>query len=271
MKLHALFLASLLLASGAANADKLDDIKKAGVLRVAAFDGNPPFGFIDEASKKIVGFDVDYANELGKKLGVKVEFVPTNPANRIPLLTANKVDLVFANFTITEERAKVIDFSIPYIASGQQFLVKKGTLKSPEQIKDLKVGADKGTTMEQTLREKYPTAKVISFDDTPFAIAALRNGNVQAITQDGTKLTALLANFPDKDKYEIPAFAISEELEGVGVPKGETRLVNFLNDWLRELEKNGTAQAVYDKWFGPTSKSPLPRLFKIGDEHIRKS
>src|SRR5512146_2670686 len=72
MKLHALVVAGLLLASGIASADKLDDIKKAGVLRVAAFDGNPPFGFIDEASKKIVGFDVDYANELGKKLGVKV-------------------------------------------------------------------------------------------------------------------------------------------------------------------------------------------------------
>jgi polar amino acid transport system substrate-binding protein len=263
--------ASLLVLSPLAKADKLDDIRKAGVLRVAAFDGNPPFGFIDEASKKIVGFDVDYANELGKKLGVKVEFVPTNPANRIPLLTANKVDLVFANFTITEERAKVIDFSIPYIASGQQFLARKGVLQNADQVKDLKIGADKGTTMEQTLREKYPSARVISFDDTPFAIAALRNGNVQAITQDGTKLTALLANFPDKDKYEIPAFAISEELEGVGVPKGETRLVNFINDWLHDLEKNGTAQNIYDRWFGPTSKSPLPRLFKIGDAHIRKS
>ena len=105
--------------SGLAHADRLDDIKKAGVLRVAAFDGNPPFGYVDADSKKIVGLDIDYANELGKKLGVKVEIVPTNPANRIPLLSSNKVDLVFANFTITEDRAKVIDFSIPYFASGQ--------------------------------------------------------------------------------------------------------------------------------------------------------
>lgn len=271
MKFQSILLATFLLATGVAHADKLDDIRKAGVLKVAAFDGNPPFGYVDEKTKKIVGFDVDYAEALAKKLGVKLEIVPTNPANRIPLLTANKVDLVFANFTITEERAKVIDFSIPYIASGQQFLAKKGFLKSPDQLKELKIGADKGTTMESTLREKFPSARVISFDDTPFALAALRNGNVQAITQDGTKLVAILANLPDKDKYEIPPFAISEELEGVGIPKGETRLAGFINDWLRELEANGTAQSIYDKYFGPKSKSPLPRLFKIGDSHIRQN
>lgn len=257
------------LFSGLAHADRLEDIKKAGVLRVAAFDGNPPFGYVDEKSKKIVGLDVDYAEELAKKLNVKLELVPTNPANRIPLLTSNKVDLVFANFTITPERAEVIDFSIPYIASGQQFLAHKGVLKNPDQLKSLKIGADKGTTMENTLRQKYPTVKVISYDDTPFALTALRNGNVQAITQDGTKLVAILANLPDKDKYEIPPFAISEELEGVGIPKGEARLLAYVNDWLREAEANGTAQKIYDNYFGPKSKSPLPRLFKIGDEHIR--
>ncbi|MBB3213214.1 polar amino acid transport system substrate-binding protein [Herbaspirillum sp. Sphag1AN] len=262
-----LFLA-LALCSAAAHADKLDDIKKAGVLRVAAFDGNPPFGYVDATTKKIVGLDVDYANALGKKLGVKVELVPTNPANRIPLLTSNKVDLVFANFTITEDRAKVIDFSIPYIASGQQFLAKKGVLSSADDIKKVRVGTDKGTTMEATLREKYPDTKVILYDDTPLGLAALRNGNIQALSQDGTKLTAILATLPDKDKYEIPPFAISEEYEGVGVPKGETRLVSYLNDWLRELEKNGTAQQIYDKWFGPQSNQPLPRLFKIGDTKL---
>jgi len=260
---------SLSLLSGAAHADRLDDIKKTGVLRVAAFDGNPPFGYIDANSKKVVGLDIDYANELGKKLGVNVEFVPTNPANRIPLLASNKVDLVFANFTINEERAKVVDFSIPYFASGQQFLARKGVLKSPENINDIRVGADKGTTMEATLRGKYPDTKVVLYDDTPLGLAALRNGNIQAFTQDGSKLTAILASLPDKDKYEISPFAISEEYEGIGVPKGETRLVLFLNDWLRDLEKSGEAQKIYDKWFGAHSKSPLPRLFKIGDTKLR--
>jgi len=103
---------------GLAYADRLDDIRKTGVLRVATFDSNPPFGYVDATSNHIVGLDVDYAKALADKLGVKLELQPTNPANRIPFLTSKKVDLVLANFTITDERAKQVDFSIPYFSSG---------------------------------------------------------------------------------------------------------------------------------------------------------
>src|ERR1700744_6299276 len=140
----------LLAVSGAAHADRLDDIRKAGVLRVAAFDSNPPFGFVDPATNHTVGLDVDYAQAIADKLGVKLVLQPTNPANRVPFLLSGKVDLVLANFTITDERAKQVDFSIPYFSSGQQFLAKKGVLKSPDQVNGLRVGADKGTTNEIT-------------------------------------------------------------------------------------------------------------------------
>ena len=141
------------LASGAAWADRLQDIKQAGVLRVAAFDANPPFGFVDPKTRKIVGLDVDYAQEFVKRLGVKLQLVPTNPANRVPLLLAGKVDLVLANFTITEERAKQVGFSIPYFASGTQFIAPKGALTTPQQLSALRIGVDKGTTNEIVLRE----------------------------------------------------------------------------------------------------------------------
>ncbi|WP_028603336.1 ABC transporter substrate-binding protein [Ottowia thiooxydans] len=264
-KRNAVFFAALALTASLSWADRLGDIKKAGVVRVAAFDANPPFGSVDGKTRKIVGLDVDYANALAKKLGVKLEIVPTNPANRIPLLTSGKVDLVLANFTITEERTKVVNFSIPYFASGTQFIAKKGTLKSPEQLSGLRIGVDKGTTNEIQLRDKFPQATLVAYDDTPFAFTALRNGNVQAISQDGPKLIGLLANVPDREKYEIPPFAISQDYIGVGVPKGETALTEFVNTTLRELEANGQAQRVYDTWFGPKTKTPLKRIFKIGD------
>ena len=251
--------------SGAAHADRLDDIKKAGVLRVATFDSNPPFGFVDPKSNQIVGLDVDYARAVAKRLNVKLEIQPTNPANRIAFLTSRKVDLVFANFTITDERKKEVDFSTPYFASGTQFLAKKGVLKSAQQLNALRIGAAKGTTNEQQVRTQFPGATIVAYDDTPFAFAALRAGNVQAITQDGPKLVALLANVPDKTNYEIPPFAISNDYEGVGVPKGETRLLNTVDDTLKGLEANGTAAKIYDQWFGPSSRAPLPRLFRIGD------
>ena len=265
-KITALTALTLAVLSGLAHADRLDDIKKAGVLRVASFDSNPPFGFVDAKSKQIEGLDVDYAKAIADKLGVKLQLQPTNPANRVPLLVANKVDLVLANFTITPERAEQVNFSIPYFSSGQQFIVKKGTLKSPEDLNTWRVGVDKGTVNEGVLRAKYPGAKVVAYDDTPFAFTALRNGHVQAITQDGPKLIGLLANVPDKDKYEVPPFTISNDLIGVGIPKGETALTNVVNETLLELEGKGQAQTIYDAWFGPTTKTPLTRLYKIGDK-----
>ncbi|MBE8596034.1 ABC transporter substrate-binding protein [Xenorhabdus sp. BG5] len=254
-------LTSLALVSGVAKADKLDDIKKAGTVRIAVFDSNPPFGFIDPQTKKLAGYDVDIANAIAKDLGVKLELRPTNPANRIPLLSSKKIDLIAANFTITGERAKQVDFSIPYFATGQKFIARKGVLTKPDDIAKLRIGADKGTVQEITLRERYPTAKVISYDDTPLAFAALRNGNVQAITQDDAKLVGLLANVPEAQKadFEISPFSITREYQSVAAAKGETRLVDSVNQTLLKLEKEGEAEKIYNRWFGPETKSAQPR------------
>ncbi|OTA15610.1 cystine transporter subunit [Xenorhabdus vietnamensis] len=257
----AALLTSLALVSGVAKADKLDDIKKAGTVRIAVFDSNPPFGFIDPQTKKLAGYDVDIANAIANDLGVKLELRPTNPANRIPLLSSKKIDLIAANFTVTDERAKQVDFSIPYFATGQKFIARKGVLTNPDDIAKLRIGADKGTVQEITLRERYPTAKVISYDDTPLAFAALRNGNVQAITQDDAKLVGLLANVPEAQKadFEISPFSITREYQAVAASKGEGRLIDAVNHTLLKLEKEGEAGKIYNRWFGPETKSAQPR------------
>ncbi|MEQ1963301.1 ABC transporter substrate-binding protein [Xenorhabdus khoisanae] len=249
------------LVSGVAKADKLDDIKKVGTVRIAVFDSNPPFGFIDPQTKKLAGYDVDIANAIASDLGVKLELRPTNPANRIPLLSSKKIDLIAANFTVTNERAKQVDFSIPYFATGQKFIARKGVLTQPDDIAKLRIGADKGTVQEITLRERYPTAKVISYDDTPLAFAALRNGNVQAITQDDAKLVGLLANVPEAQKadFEISPFSITREYQAVAASKGEGRLIDAVNQTLSKLEKEGEAEKIYNRWFGPETKSAQPR------------
>ncbi|WP_454727449.1 MULTISPECIES: ABC transporter substrate-binding protein [Cupriavidus] len=252
------------LASGAARADRLDDIKKAGVLRVGVFDANPPFGFVEAGSTTPAGLDVDYATEIARRLGVKPEFRATNPANRIPLLASQKVDIVAANFTITDERRQQIGFSTPYFASGLQLIAKKGTLRQPDDLKTWRLGVDKGTTQETTLRQKYPDARVIAYDDSPLALTALRSGAIQAFAQDGAKLGALLATLPNKDQFEISSFTLTREYMGVGVPKGEDRLTAEIDRILLALEKDGTAARIYDKWFGPRSAAPLARDFTIG-------
>lgn len=264
----ALTITSAFISMNYAYADRLDDIEKRGEIKVAVFDSNPPFGYVDDKTKQIVGLDVDYANAIAQALKVKVQLIPTNPANRVPLLTSKKVDLIVANFTVTQERAQAVDFSVPYFATGQKFIARKGVLKTPEDLQKLRIGADKGTVMEITLREKYPTAKVISYDDTPFAFAALRNGVVQAITQDDAKLIGLLANVPEEQRqdFEISPFSITEEYQAVGIPKGEKRLKDKINEVLFKLEQDGEAVTIYNRWFGPETNSAMPRgEFKIGD------
>ncbi|MGS2873391.1 ABC transporter substrate-binding protein [Enterobacter huaxiensis] len=265
---HKLALALGLLATGGmlstqAQADRLADIKAAGVVKVATFDANPPFGSIDPKTHDIVGYDVDFANALAKALGVKLELVATNPANRIPLLQSGKADLIVADITITPERAQVIDFSTPYFVTGQQFLVPA---KSPDKLDEYsraRIGAVKGTTGEQALHQRFPQSRVLSYDDIPLALTALRNGNVQAITQDSTILAGLLAQAPDKANFKILPDLLSKEEIGVGVTKGETALLKAVNDELVNLEKNGQAAKIYDVWFGPQTASPQPRAFKI--------
>ncbi len=187
----------------AARADRLDEIRKAGMLRVAAFDSNPPFGVPDPATKRVAGLDLDYAQAIADTIGVPLEMRPTNPANRIPLVTPGKVDLVPASFTIAEERARQVDFSIPSFVFDQQFLAKKGTLSSSEhlsglRIGGLRIGAEKGTIDEIVRRRDCPKAVVVASGDTPFAFTAQRNSSVQAITQDGPKLVGLPAKVPDR-------------------------------------------------------------------------
>ena len=211
----------------------------------------------------LVGYDVDFAQALAKALGVKLELVATNPANRIPLLQSGKADLIVADITITPERAQVIDFSTPYFVTGQQFLVPAGSPDKLDEYSKARIGAVKGTTGEQALHQRFPQARVLSYDDIPLALTALRNGNVQAITQDSTILAGLLAEAPDKAKFKILPDLLSKEEIGVGVKKGEPALLKAVNDELVKLEKTGEAAKIYDVWFGPATKTPQPRAFTI--------
>ncbi|RAU44789.1 cysteine ABC transporter substrate-binding protein [Pseudocitrobacter sp. RIT415] len=246
-----------------AQADQLADIKAKGVVKVATFDANPPFGSVDAKTHELVGYDIDFAKALAKSLGVKLELVATNPANRIPLLQSGKADLIVADITITPERAQVIDFSTPYFVTGQQFLVPAASGDKLDDYSKARIGAVKGTTGEQTLHQRYPQARVLSYDDIPLALTALRNGNVQAITQDSTILAGLLGEAPDKAKFKIIPDLLSKEEIGVGVKKGEPALLKAVNDELVSLEKSGEAVKIYDTWFGPATKAPQPRSFTI--------
>lgn len=243
--------------------DTLADAKKKGVLVAGVKDSSPPFGFVDEATRQIVGYDVDVVKALADKLGVKLELKGVTSASRMPQLMEGNIDIVAATMTKTAERAKQIDFSHTYFLTGQKFLVKKGSVKSLADLEGKKIGTAKGSTSEQNATKALPTATVLSFDDYPQAFLALQQGKVLAVTTDESILAGLRGAAPNKDDFEIPDIQISDEPYGLGMRKDDKAFVDFVNATLVEMEQSGKAKEIFTKWFGPDSKTPLKRNFTI--------
>ena len=245
-------------------ADTLDAVKKKGVLVAGVKDSTPGFGFIDEKTREIVGYDVDFVKAIANKLGVKLQLKPVTSSTRMPQLTEGNIDIIAATMTNTPERAQQIDFSYTYFMTGQKFIVKKGAVKELKDLDGKRIGTAKGSTSEQNAAKALPKATILSFDDYPQALLALQQGKVFAITTDESILANLLANAPNKAQYEIPDIQISDEPYGLGMRKGDKNLVDFVNKTLLDMEKTGEAKNIFNKWFGPNSKMPMDRgNFKI--------
>lgn len=243
--------------------DTLADAKAKGVLVAGVKDSLPPFGYVDEKTRQIVGYDIDFVKAIADKMGVKLELKPVTSASRMPQLLEGNIDIIAATMTNTPERAKQIDFSDTYFATGQKFLTKKGTVKTLADLAGKKIGTAKGSTSEQNVAKAIPTATVLSFDDYPQAFLALQQGKVFAVTTDESILAGILGKAPNKAQFEIPDVQISDEPYGLGMRKGDKAFVDFVNATLLEMEKSGQAKQIFEKWFGPDTTTPLKRNFTI--------
>ena len=252
-----------LLSLPLAQADTLANIKAKGVLVAGVKDSLPPFGYVDAQTRDIVGYDIDFVRAIAHRLGVKLELKPVTSANRIPQLTSGNVDIIAATMTKNPERAQQIDFSYAYFLTGQKFIAPKGKVRSVKDLEGKRIATAKGSTSEQNVKRAVPSATVLSFDDYPQAFLALRQGRVAAITTDEAILAGILAKAPSMPAYEIPALRIADEPYGLGMRRGDTVLVAFVNKTLLEMEKSGEAKRIFDKWFGPKSDAPIQRDFVI--------
>jgi polar amino acid transport system substrate-binding protein len=240
-------------------ADTLEEVKKKGILTAGVRDYAPGFGSIDEKTEEIVGYDIDFVRAIANKLGVKLHLQPVTPAVRIPYLMRGDIDIIAATMSKTVERAEQIDFSYTYFFTFQKFIVKRGTVKDIADLNNRKIGTAKGSTSGQNISKMLPGAKVLYFDDYPQALLALRQDNIFAITTDEPILANLLSEMSDKDRFEIPDIQIADELYGFGIRKGDKKFLDFVNKALLEMEKSGEAKKIFNKWFGPNSKTPLKR------------
>ena len=143
----------------------LDEIKESGTINIGVFSDKNPFGYVDE-NGEYQGYDVYFANRIGEDLGVEVNFVSTEAANRIEYLQTGKVDVILANFTVTEERAEEVDFALPYmnVALGVVSPESNVVTSLDDLGSDDPVIVISGTTAETYLTENYPDIKLQKYD-----------------------------------------------------------------------------------------------------------
>ncbi len=224
----------------------VDTIKSRGTLLAGVKYDTPPFGYVDQ-NNQVAGFDVDLVKEIAKALGVKVDLIKVTSPTRIPMLVSGNVDLVAASMTNTPERAKTIDFSLTYYTGGQTILVPANSpINSPKDLSGKTVAVQQGTTLEKNIESLAPGAKVLAFRDYTSAWLALRQGRADAFTGSADILRGFAKNTPG---YKLVGEKFSVEPFGIGVRKGDTALLEFVNKTLCDLWKSGRYTELYKKWF----------------------
>jgi polar amino acid transport system substrate-binding protein len=234
-------------ASGSTSST-LQQVVDRGTLKVADCLSFAPFGFKDKSGNP-AGYDVDLANEAAKRLGVKVQIVDTTSDNRIPNLKTNKVDVVFCNFTENTQRAKEIAFTDPYVVAGETLLVKKDSgIQSLKDVSGKTVATVKGSTNSQLVKQLNPQADVQEYDTSQAAVLAVKQGQAAAMVED--------SNFQAYQAKLDPSLTVAHdslvplEYNGFGVRQGDQVWLNWLNQFLREINTDGTNLELYRKWFG---------------------
>ena len=212
----------------------LDQIKKSGSIKIGVFSDKNPFRYVDE-NGKYQGYDVYFARRIAEDLGVEVEFVSTEAANRVEALQTGKVDIILANFTVTEERAQQVDFALPYmnVALGVVSPSDKVITELSQIGTDDAVIVISGTTAEIYLEENNPEITLKKYDTYSDAKTAFENGQGVAWANDNTEVIAY-ANTVDGYTVGIPKLG-SDDTIAPAVTKGNESLLNWINDEIKSL------------------------------------
>lgn len=223
----------------------LDEIKESGTINIGVFSDKNPFGYVDE-NGEYQGYDVYFAERIGEDLGVDINYVSTEAANRIEYLQTGKVDIILANFTVTEERAEEVDFALPYMN------VALGVVSRDDNViesldnwnSDDSIIVISGTTAETYLIDNYPDITLQKFDSYATAKEAFENGTSVAWANDNTEVIAFsLQN--EGYTVGIPLLG-SQDTIAPAVSKGNESLLTWLNDEIVSLGEENFFHADYE-------------------------
>jgi len=234
--------------SKTAATSSIDEIKKRGTIKIGVFSDKAPFGYVDSDGKN-QGFDVYVAKRFAKDLlgdESKVEFVLVDAASRVAYLESKKVDVIMANFTVTDERKQKVDFTNPYMKVSLGIVSPDGAkITSEDQLKGKKVIVAKGTTAETYMTKNHPDVELVKFEQYSEIFQALKDKRGDAILSDNTEVIAW-AKDNKGFTVGVPSLGSTDTI-APAVTKGNTELKDWINTELETLGKENFVHKAYDE------------------------
>lgn len=239
---------ALALLAPRAHADALVDIQKAGVIRVGVFDDFPPFSSAG-ADMTLKGYDIDVANLIGKKLGVKVELVSVTGQNRIPYLTGHRVDMLLS-VGASPERAKVIDFTRAYAPYYIAVMGPKALkVAGPADLAGKTIAVNRGTLEDASLTKAAPaSADIRRFDNYSSVLQAFLSGQTQLMAVGNNVGAQVLARHIDLAPEQ--KFQLFSSPDHIAINQGEPALMKALDGAIAAWRADGTLDKISVQWLG---------------------
>lgn len=239
---------------GAPETDKasvrtIDEIKKSGEITIGVFGDKKPFGYMDEKGE-FKGYDIALGDRIAKELGVKVKYIPVEAASRVEYLNANKIDLLLANFTVTDERKEQVDFALPYMKVSLGVVSPKGEITDVAQLKDKTLIISKGTTAETYFTEQQPEIKLQKYDQYAEAYSALLDGRGDAMSTDNTEVLAWAL---ENDGYDVGIKTLGDvDYIAPAVKKGNKEMLDCVNTIIEKLYGEKFFTKAFEDTLAPT-------------------
>ncbi len=236
-------------AASTASFRTLEEIKESGKIVIGVFSDKAPFGYVDE-NGEYQGYDVYFAERIAQDLGVEVEYVSTDPASRVEYVATGKVDIILANFTVTEERAQQVDFALPYMKVMLGVVSPDSAIiTSVEELNGKTLIVVKGTTAETFFEKNYPDVQLQKYDEYADAYNALLDGRGDAFSTDNTEVLAWALSYPGFT-VGIDALGNADTI-APAVQKGNTTLLEWLNSEIEALGEENFFHADYEQTLAP--------------------
>ncbi|MBD2307374.1 transporter substrate-binding domain-containing protein [Chroococcidiopsis sp. FACHB-1243] len=233
----------------------LEQIQSTGKVRVAVPDDFPPFGAVGP-DMQVRGYDIDVAREIAKGLGVELELIPVVGNYRIPFLQTNRVDMVISSLGKNKERAKIIDFSIPYAPFFSGIYGRQNVkVASMEDLKGRTVGVAQGSLEDLELSKLPAGIQMKRFASNSLTASALVSGQVELIATGNVVAAKLMRDNPDKQIDN--KFVLKNSPCYIGVRRGDADLLQKVNTIVTDLKNSGKLNSFSQKWLGePLSELP---------------